>query len=52
MKDSGKSFHEVFFMLLLKNIKDRNQVLTIMKKLQWWVVRQAFHYGSNQVELR
>jgi len=48
MKDTRKSFHEVFSMLLLKHIKDRKQVLLIMKKLQWWVVRQAFYYGSHQ----
>jgi hypothetical protein len=35
-------------MLLMNNIKDRKKVLEILKKLQWWVVRQAFYYGTHQ----
>jgi hypothetical protein len=47
MSSQSKSFHEVFTSLLLQNLKDRKHILSIMKKLQWWIVRQAFLFGAT-----
>lgn len=47
MSSQSKSFHEVFTSLLMQNLKDRKHILSIMKKLQWWIVRQAFLFGAT-----
>ena len=31
----------------MQNLKDRKHILSIMKKLQWWIVRQAFLFGAT-----